>query len=280
MARSDSEYELLLDRWHYFYAVGAEDMTYPALDRRIQSRYFTKNAHTHERRLRALGNREGGLPRPQLAFEIGQCLWPNYEWSSGPIALWAAGRTSAFVGFIVSLLTTRPAQLIDFQRVSNVRNVFTPTIFDASPSIDDAYVVADAEMNDEQYESFRRSMRPVVPEEDEIAQKQRQEAWRFWKTTDKELEQFDAAWARLSTIATSSMSWQDYPEAFRAALSLASARALTLTEREAAAHKELINGVSSLLSRPDQSTAKHSLNSLFTRITRYSRSHFSHRRKK
>jgi hypothetical protein len=166
MAQRDSDYDLLLDRWHYYYAIAGQEIAYPALDRRLHERDAREKGASHERRLRELGTESGGLPGWKLAFSIGQCLWPLLMWSSGPIALWAAGRTFDFVGFIACLLTLRPPTMKDFQRVTNVRRAFIPTIFDAAPFLDDTYMTAHAEMNIEDLDRFRRGMRPIVPEED------------------------------------------------------------------------------------------------------------------
>jgi hypothetical protein len=276
MAQLDSDDDLLLDRWHYYYAIAGQEISYPSLDRRIHTRYYSEEGASHERRLRELGTERGGLPHWRLAFRIGQCLWPLLTWSSGPIALWAAGRTFDFVGFFASLLSLRPPTMKDFQRVANVTRAFTPTIFDAAPFLDDTYVTAHAEMDDEELAYFRRCMRPIVPEIDEIIERDRQNAWRFWEVTEKELKEFDDAWTYWGNIRNSPAAWHELHEAFRAALSLAKAPALMLSERERIAEGHLVNGVLLLLQLPG-SNVKRQMSTdepLQSRLTRYSRWRF------
>ncbi len=274
MTRADSEDDFLLDRWSYYYAVAGTEISYPRLDRCILARYPSKKGASHERRLRNLGKRSGGLPRSKLGFQIGQCLHPWLWWSSGPIALWASGQTFAFAGFFASLLSLRPPTSRDFQRVAQLRRAFIPTVFDAAPFLDDTFMTAHAEMNPDELEYFRRSMRPLVPEEDEIIEKERQRAWKAWElVTENELSEFDEAWTRWNAIRDSAVGTREFNHAFRAALSVAKSNTLTQDERETLTVNHLVNGVTLLAGSPQkQRTGQKPTNdSLQARLTRNTR---------
>lgn len=273
MARADSEDDLLLDRWSYYYAAAGTEISYPSLDRCIFARYPSKKGASHERRLRDLGKRSGGLPRPKLGFQIGQCLRPSLWWSSGPIALWASGQTFAFAGFFASLLSLRPPTPNDLQRISQIRRAFIPTVFDAAPFLDDTFMTAYAEMNPDELDYFRRSMRPLVPEEDEIIEKHRQQAWQVWEVTESELTEFDEAWTHWNAIRHSSVATLEFNHAFRAALSVAKSGVLTQSEREKFAASHLADGVALLGQWPQEPSRRRPIidDSLQARLTRYSR---------
>lgn len=92
-------------RWRYFYGAHVPELINARqLASAIEKRYGAPaNGTSRERRLRDLSSPTGGLPGPEIAWEIGQCLSRRLAWSSGPVSLWAAGCYPAFIGYFSTL---------------------------------------------------------------------------------------------------------------------------------------------------------------------------------